>query len=193
MQKMLEFTDPKTFAKASRAGIVKAAAAVKTQTAKEIGRLYNIKAARIKEDIKPPFIASDGSSATIRFDRRPPTLTQYGAKPGKRGKQPGLGRGLGWGKSVGGRPVTATILRSEGRKPYTGAFMAIGSNANSVVLRSGNGRLYGVYGPSIGSIFLGKGRFSLQLQANAKRVISDEYIKGYQRKLDDIARGFGGR
>jgi len=196
LRKMLEFTDPKNFAKAQRAGIAKATGAIKTQVARGIGERYNIKASRIKQDISRASIAPDGSSATIRFSRRAPTLTQYNMRPGTRGTgQPGLGRGMGWGKPAKpGRPLTATILKADGRKVYRGAFVAIGRSGNELVFRKDSqGKLYAVYGPSIGSIFLGKGRHSQQLQANAARLINDEFIKGCEKKLSDIARGYGGR
>jgi hypothetical protein len=197
LQKMLEFTDPKNFAKANRAGIAKATRAVKTQVAKGIGESYNLKSARIKQDISRAYIAPDGLSATIGFSRRrPPTLTQFGMKPGTRGSgQPGLGRGRGWGKPAKpGRPLTATILRAEGRKAYRGAFVALGNGGNQVVFRKdGQGKLHAVYGPSIGSIFLGEGRHSRRLQNDAARLINDEFRKGFEKKLNDIARGYGGR
>jgi hypothetical protein len=196
IQKLIEFTDPKTFAKAQRAGLTKATGAIKTQAAKGIGERYSLKAARIKQDISRASIAPDGTSATIRFGRTSPTLTQYGMKPGSRGgKQPGLGRGLGWGKPTkAGKPLTAMVLRSDGRKPYTGAFVYIGKNGNQLVGRKdSNGKIYTVYGPSVGSIFLGKGRYALELQASAARLINDEFVKGFQKKIDDIARGYGGR
>ena len=196
LQKMLQFTDPATFAKAQRAGLTKASGAIKTQVAKGIGERYNLKSARIKQDISKASIAADGSSATIRFGRRAPTLAQFGMKPGTRGSgQPGLGRGLGWGKPVKpGRPLTAMVLRADGRKPYTGAFVYIGKGGNQLVGRKDSqGRIRTVYGPSVGSIFLGKGRYALELQAKAAQLINDEFIKGFQKKLDDIARGYGGR
>ena len=196
LQKMLEFTDPKTFAKAQRAGVVKATGAIKTQVAKGIAERYNLKSARIKQDISKASIAADGSSATIRFGRRAPTLAQFGMKPGTRASgQPGLGRGPGWGKPAKpGRPLTATILRSDGRKAYTGAFVFIGKNGNQLVGRKDSkGKIFTVYGPSVGSIFLGKGRYALELQATAARLINDEFIKGFEKKLSDIARGYGGR
>jgi hypothetical protein len=197
LQKMLEFTDPKTFAKANRAGIAKATGAIKTQVAKGIGEAYNLKAARIKQDISRAYIAPDGLSATINFSRRrPPTLTQFGMKPGTRGSgQPGLGRGRGWGKPAKpGRPLTATILRAEGRRAYRGAFVALGNGGNQVVFRKdGQGKLHAVYGPSIGSIFLGEGRHSQRLQNDAARLINDEFRKGFEKRLNDIARGYGER
>jgi hypothetical protein len=196
LRKMLQFTDPKTFAKAQRAGLTKATGAIKTQVAKGIGERYNLKAARIKQDISRASISPDGTSATIRFGRTAPTLTQFGMKPGSRGgKQPGLGRGLGWGKPVKpGRPLTAMVVRADGRKPYTGAFVYIGKGGNQLVGRKDSkGRIRTVYGPSVGSIFLGKGRYALELQAKAAQLINDEFTKGFQKKLDDIARGYGGR
>ena len=196
LRKQIEFTDPKTIAKATRAGVTKAGGAIKTQVAKSIGERYNLKAARIKEDIGKAVIASDGLSATVRFKSRPPTLTQFGMKPGTRGRgQPGLGRGLGWGRpGKPGRPLTAMVLRADGRQPYRGAFVFIGKSGNQVVGRKdSNGKIYGVYGPSIASIFGGKARYALELRTNAERLIGDEFIKGFQKKLDDIARGYGGR
>lgn len=196
LQKMLEFTDPKNFAKAQRAGVVKATGAIKTQVAKGIAERYNLKSARIKQDISRASIAADGSSATIRFGRRAPTLAQFGMRPGTRASgQPGLGRGLGWGKPAKpGRPLTAMVLRADGRKAYTGAFVAIGKGGNQLVVRKDSqGKLHTVYGPSVGSIFLGKGRYALELQTTAARLINDEFIKGFEKKLNDIARGYGGR
>ena len=196
LQRLMELTDPQTFAKAQRAGIAKASGAIKTQVAKGIGEQYNLRAARIKQDISRATIAPDGSSATIRFSRRPPTLTQYGMRPGRRGTgQPGLGRGKGWGKPAKpGRPLTAVVLRSEGRKAYSGAFVITGASGNQIVVRKDSqGKLHAVYGPSVGSIFLGGGKHALQLQAAAAQLINQEFVKGFEKKLSDIARGYGGR
>jgi len=196
LQKMVAFTNPKNFAKAQRAGLAKATSAVKTQVAKGIGERYSLKAARIKQDISSATIAPDGSFATIRFSRRPPTLSQFSMKSGTRGgPQSGLGRGRGWGKpSKPGRSLSALVLRSEGRKKFTGAFVITGKSGNQLVVRKdGQGRLHTVYGPSVGSIFLGKGRHAQELQANTARLINEEYVKGFQKKLDDIARGYGGK
>jgi hypothetical protein len=196
LQKMIEFTDPKNFAKATRAGVTKAGSSIKTQVGKSIGERYNLKAARIKEDISKATIAPDGMSAVVRLRSRPPTLTQFAMKPGRKGTgQPGLGRGLGWGKPAKpGRPLTAMVIRADGRHSYKGAFVFIGKNGNQVVGRKdSSGKIHGVYGPSIASIFGGKARYAFELRANAERLIQDEFVKGFQKKLDDIARGYGGR
>ena len=196
LDRMIEFTDPKTLAKATRAGIAKAGSSIKTQVGKAIGERYDLRAARIKEDIGRATMASDGLSATVRFKSRPPTLTQFGMKPGTRASgQPGLGRGMGWGKPAkAGRPLTARVIKADGRQRYKGAFVFVGRNGNQVVGRKdGQGKIYSVHGPSIASVFGGQGRYAAELRANAQKLIGDEFIKGFERKMDDLARGYGGR
>jgi len=196
LDRMIEFTDPKTIAKATRAGITKAGGSIKAQVGKAIGERYDLRAARIKEDIGRASIAPDGLSATVRFRSRPPTLTQFGMKPGTRAsRQPGLGRGMGWGKPArAGRPLTARVIKADGRQPYKGAFVFIGKNGNQVVGRKdGQGKIYSVLGPSIASVFGGQGRYAAELRANAQRLIGEEFIKGFEKKMNDIARGYGGR
>ena len=193
LQKMQEFLSPKTFEKAQKGGISYAAKSVAPAVSKGIGAAYNIKAARIKQDISSVRIEQGGQSATIRFSRRPPTLSQYSVKPGTRGKQPALGRGLGWGAAnPAGKPLTAIQLRASGRKLITGAFQAAGNNGNQLVFRRGsNGKLISLYGPSIGSIFLGQSKIGTQLRSDVQARIQEQYITGFQRVLDSAARGYG--
>ena len=193
LQKMQAFIQPASFAKAQRAGIAKASSTVKTQVAKGITQSYGIKSLRIKDAIGKALISPDGGSATIQFSRRAPTLVQYGAKPGTRPTRPGLGRGMGWGAPTKpGRPLTAMVLRSEGRKPIAGAFMATGANGNQLVLRRGRGgKLNAVYGPSVGSIFLGKSRIASSLQQSVSARIEQEFMKGFEKKIRDISKGYG--
>lgn len=192
---MRAFLDPKLYDKALRGGISYASKAVPPAVAKGIRAEYAISSARIKQDISPIQFGSGGQTATIRFSRRPPTLTQYGARPGTRATgQRGLGRGMGWSQpSRPGRPVTAIKLKREGRKPEQGAFIATGLNGNQVVLRrsSDGSKLYGVYGPSIGSIYLGRSAIAQQLQADVSIRINEQFIRGVQRVLDSAARGYG--
>jgi hypothetical protein len=197
LQKLRLMLNPALYDRAMRGGINYASKAVSTAVAKGIRESYNITSARIKKDISGVRFDPSGQSATIRFSRRPPTLTQYGAKPGTRGSgQPGLGRGKGWGPPAKpGRPLTAMVIRQQGRKPFRNAFMVTGNNANQIVLRRSNtsSRLYSVYGPSIGSIFLGNSAISQKLQADVAIRINDQFIKGFQRVLDSASRGYGGR
>jgi len=192
LQKMQDALSPKALAKAQRSAITYAAKAVAPAVAKGIGADYNIKASRIKKDISGVSISSDGLTATIKFSRRPPTLAQFGVKPGKRSPQAGLGRGLGWAKPKrAGKPLTALVIRADGRKPKAGAFLAVGNNGNQLVLRRGsNGKLHGVYGPSIGSIFLGNSRIGSKLRAEVAQRIQEQYVKGFERVLSASARGY---
>jgi hypothetical protein len=161
--------------------------------AKEAGAAYNLKAARIKGDIKGPTFSNDGTIGSLRLSRKPPTLTQFGAKPGRRGHQAGLGRGLGWAKpKPPGRPLTALILRANGRKAIPGAFQIIGNNGNLLtVRRASGGKLKALYGPSVGSIFAGRSRIAPQLQADLQIRINQQFIKGFERVLSSAMRGYG--
>lgn len=183
--------DPKLYDRALRGGISYASKAVPPAVAKGITSSYNFTSARVKKDISKTQFVDGGQTALIRFSRRPPTLTQFKPNPGTRYPQPGLGRGMGWGKpKKPGRPLTATINRSKGRQPFVGAFRAQGLNANSLVLRKDSaGRFYGVYGPSIGSIYLGQSDIGTQLRADVQLRINEQFIKGFQRVLDSASRG----
>ena len=192
---MQRFLDPKLYDKASRSAIRYASKAVPPAVAKGVTQAYNIKSSRVKQDISRVRIEDGGRSAVIGFSRRPPTLIQYGAKPGRRGgPQPGLGRGRGWGPpSRPGRPLTAITLRSQGRRPIPNAFIARGNNGNQLVLQRQGDRLKALYGPSVGSVFLGRSAIGEQLRSDVEQRISQQFVTGFERALGAAARGFGGR
>jgi len=192
LQRMQAFLAPETFLKAQRGGISYALKTVSPAVAKGIGAAYNLKAARIKQDILSAKIDPGGLSATVRFSRRPPTLAAFNPKPGKRGHQPGLGRGMGWGKAKPqGKPLTALVVKGQGRRAYPGAFLATGASGNQLVMRRGPaGQLLAMHGPSIGSIFLGRSSIGPQLRMDVEARINEQFIKGFQRVLDSAARGF---
>jgi len=192
LQRLQQFTNPALFDKAKRGGIAYASKSVPPNVAKAIGSSYNLTAARIKKDISGIPFAPDRESATIAFSKRPPTLVQFKPNPGRRGRQPGLGRGLGWGPAKpAGRPVRAAILRGQ-RKAYPGVFLTTGNSGNQIAVRaSSNGGLRSVYGPSIGSIFAGDSAIGPQLRATTEARINEQFIKGFQRVLDSAARGYG--
>ena len=188
---LLEFTNPKLYAKAVKGGIRYAAKAGVVQAAKSVGQRYSLKAGRIKEDIRVSSITAD--QATLIFRRRPPTLNQFGLSPGKRGgPQPGLGYAKGWGKpKPKGRPITARIFRDGQRQKYPGTFLITGVNGATIPVRSVNGRLKAVYGPSIGSDIFGRGRYATVIQAELSQRINEQFITGMQRVLDSAAKGYG--
>jgi len=193
LAKIRQALGPELLAKASRAGVRHAAAGVAPKVAKSISERYGIPSRRVRQDVRAVRIAPDGQSATVAFSRRPPLLTQYGAKPGTRGRQPGLGRGLGWGKPVKpGRPLSALIDRSAGRQPIPGAFIVTGNSGNRLTVRRGRGgKLVSLYGPSVGSIFAGGSKIGPVLRVETEAMVRARFIAGFQRVLDSAARGYG--
>jgi hypothetical protein len=192
---MQRFLDPKLYDKASRSAIQYAGKAVPPAVAKGVTQAYNIKSARVKQDISRVRVEDGGRAAVVGFSRRPPTLIQYGAKPGTRGTgRRGLGRGMGWTPPAKpGKSLTAMTLRSKGRQKIEGAFIARGASGNELVLQRQGDRLKALYGPSIGSIFLGRSDISERLKADVQQRISQQFVTGFERALRADARGFGGR
>lgn len=194
LQRARELLSAKQFDKAIKSAVAYASKAVPPAVAKGIGSAYAIKAARIKQDISGIRLSPDGGSATIRFSRRAPTLAQFSPRPGTRGTgRRGLGRGKGWtAPTKPGRPITAVVLKAKGRQPYRGAFMATGANGNQLVLkRAPGGRLKALYGPSIGSIFLGRSQVGEQLRSDVRTRVQDQFAKGLERALGAMSRGYG--
>ena len=194
LAKMAEALSPRTLARAQRAGVTAAAKAVPGAVAKGISERYGLQSRRVRQDVRGVRIAPDGMSATVGFSRRPPTLAQFAARPGRPASgQPGLGRGLGWGRPAKpGRPLSALVVRANGRQPVAGAFLATGRSGNRLVLRRGRGgKLEALHGPSVGSIFAGASTGGPALRAETETVIRARFIAAFQRTLDSAARGYG--
>jgi hypothetical protein len=191
LNRLQAFINPKLYDKAIKGGISYASKAVPPAVAKGITTSFNISSARVKKDIGRTAFVDRGTTALIKFSRRPPTLSQFKPNPGKRQPQPGLGRGRGWGPPLKpGKPLTAMVSRTTGRVAFAGAFRARGLNANSLVLRKDtSGRFYGVYGPSVGSMFLGQSRIGPQLRDDVSKRINDQFIRGFERVINSAARG----
>lgn len=187
LKPLLAFTDPKLLAKAVKGGIKYAAKAGATQAAKSVASRYTIKSARIKQDIKGPYIRND--EATLYFSRRPPTLNQFSLTAGKRGgPQPGLGRGMGWGKPAAkGKPIAARIFKEGQRQTYRGAFMVKGIPMRYI---RATGKYQVLYGPSIGSDIFGSGRYAPTIRAELATRMNEQFITGLQRVLDSASRGY---
>jgi len=194
LAKMAEAIGPEMLKRATRAGVAAAAKSVAPKVAQSISQRYGLPSRRVRQDVRAVRIAPDGQSATVAFSRRPPTLTQFSVRPGRRASgQPGLGRGLGWGKPTKpGRPLSALIDRSAGRQPVPGAFVVNGNNGNRLTMRRGRGgKLEALYGPSVGSIFAGQSRIGPALRSEVETAIRARFIAAFQRVLDSAARGYG--
>lgn len=192
LQRALE---PERFARALKGGILYATKSVPPAVAKGVSASYAISSARVKKDIDKARVSSDGTEASIAFSRVPPTLVQYQARAGARGRQPGLGQGLGWGPPITpGRPLTALLLRAGGRQEFRRAFLITGRGGNRVAVerktRDRRSKLRGVPGPSIGSIFLGQGQLSDELQASVNARVKEQFEKGFDRVWGAVGRGF---
>jgi len=187
LKPLLAFTDPKLLAKAVKGGIKYAAKAGATQAAKSVASRYTIKSARIKQDIKGPFIYGD--TATLIFSRRPPTLNQFSLITGRRGgPQPGLGQGMGWGKPAPkGKPITARIFKGGQRQTYRGAFMVNGLPMRFIRAKN---KYEVLYGPSIGSDIFGSGRYASVIRSEMTTRMNEQFITGMQRVLDSASRGY---
>ena len=173
--KQKAYTDPKLYEKAIRGGVAYASRAVPAAAAKSIRERYNIGSARIKQDIKGPFIAGD--QATIIFSRKPPSALQYGGKDAMR-----PGRGL-----------TVMIQRGQ-RKPVARGFIVRSGSLQGKpfqrVSNKPNAKLRFVSSPSIGSIVLRKSAFGQLIRTELQLRMNEQFIKGYQRVLDSAARGY---
>lgn len=194
LQRLALAVQPEALARVAAAGARYAARSVPPAVSQSVRRTYSLPAARIKADIGAPRIQGEGAGleVTIPFSRRPPTLTQFQPRPGRRGPQRGLGRGRGWAASQPpGRPLTAAVIRGE-RKPVRGAFLATGRNGNRLILQRRAGRLVSLYGPSTGSLALGNSREGQRIKAEVERRIQQQFEAGVQRELNRQARGFGG-
>lgn len=197
LRQLVRLANPELYLRAVKGGISYASRSVPPAVSRGIRAEYGLTAARIKQDISSIRIDDGGTTATIRFSRYAPTLTQYDARPGTRATgQRGLGRGLGWSRpTTPGRPVTALVMRSRGRQPVPNAFLVTGRAANRLVLRRSTarpGKFNAIYGPSIGSIFLGQSAIASELQADVQSRINEQFIKGFERVLSSAARGYGG-
>lgn len=191
LRPLLAMTDRRLYDKAQALGVKAAAKSAEVAIAKGITSKYTIPSGRIKKDISKPYFS--GGGATILASRTPPTLNQYRFKPGRRGgSQPGLGRGMGWGKpSRPGRPATAQIVRSKPAMSVRGAFLAKGVPMIRVSRSRGSGSLRVLKGPSVARIFAGRGVFSKELQRDAAVAIDRSFGNTVEKVIRDAARGYG--
>ncbi|MEB3319171.1 MAG: hypothetical protein VKO39_13670 [Cyanobacteriota bacterium] len=190
INRLHRMTDPDLYRKADRVALNAASKTAVKQVAKDISSKYTIPSRRVKDSITGPYFQADG--VTIRASRVPPTQNQYRFKPGKRGgPQPGMGRGMGWGKpNPAGRQATAQVFKGRPARRIKGAFLAKGLPFIRVRKGQGPGSLKVLKGPSIARIFNGRGLFGQELRNNAARAIQETYLKRYKKVLDDAARGY---
>jgi hypothetical protein len=168
----LALTNPKTYDKAIRDGLVYAGRAAKTTLAKEVGSRFSLKAARIKDDIKGPTVNTAEGSITFRLNRRPPTAMAYGARQ--------IGGGLSVAYKRGSRQVIPNAFVRKRR----------GGSVDLPFYRNEpGGRLNVLHGPSVGAIIKGeKAQFSKPIIDETSQRAFDQWIKGVERSIESAAR-----
>jgi hypothetical protein len=191
LKPLTALSNPKLYEKAKLMAVKAAAKTGSVAIAKGIAQRYTITSARIKKDIlKPQF---SGGNATVLASKVPPTFNQYRFKPGARGgKQPGLGRGMGWGKpSKPGRPATVQVFKARRARSISNAFLAKGLPMVRVKKGRGPKTLKVLVGPSIARIFAGRGVFARTLQQDTGKAIDGAFTKTVDKVMRDAARGYG--
>jgi hypothetical protein len=186
LQQMRQALEPKALDKAMRSALAYAAKAVPPAAGKAIASRYSIGSRRAQEDISRPYLTGL-AEARISFSRRkPPTAMQYRVKATKTGVRYRLYKGAdvevpgGFFQTVRGRR------------------MAVVSKPGSVYRQDlQTGRLKPrrgidvIHGPSIGSIVLGKGRYSEPIQQEIGDRLLFQFGKGLERAMKARSRGFG--
>jgi hypothetical protein len=178
------FLDRKTIDKALLAGTRYAGKATPPAAAQQIVRRYNIKSARVKQDIRGPYVRGgfENPEARIFFARRPPSAVQWG----------------GVDQDMPGKGLSVKILKAKPRIQVARGFMRRAPGGGFRVppqpfRRTTKNRypLAYVYGPSIGSIFAGDSAHGEEIRDAVGKRIEEQYIKGIERALGAAARGFG--
>jgi hypothetical protein len=174
---MIQFLQNKTYDRAVRDGLRYAGRGGKTTWSKEIGNRYSLAAARIKKDISNPAIHDASASMEIVFSRKPPSGIAYGA----RGTQTSLSVAIFRGPRI---KINRGFMTRKGvpLKALPGPRRIPGRRGDLVY----NVKI--VQGPSIGSIVLGQGEFSKDIQKTGLDRIQEQYLKGVDRSLRHQAR-----
>jgi hypothetical protein len=191
LTQMMSLLDPKSFQRAVRAGGRQAGSTARTQAGKEIRARYNITSARIKEDITVGRATPDG--VEIVFSRKsPPTIRAYGATFSTTGTSSGSTGSTSWQIFRGQRVTSRNVFWR--RAKNSGRILPFVSSSSGL---SGpffpKGAAHGIrvmYGPSIGSIFGGDGRYSAEIWSKVQDATLLAFGKGVEKDLARAARGF---
>jgi hypothetical protein len=186
--------------KAIKAGVRFAANRAKPRIAQEIGKRYNLKASRIKQDIYSPQFRQGGELAVIKTSRKPITAQQFGLREGKRDITYAIFRGERT-RIRGGFLQTSKSGKFEGRRafqaersrPYQGDVKTIGFWDAVNGVRNRRKPRHGmrmVLGPSIHAIYTG-GKWRATIQHHTEKALAEHLQQGILRALGAKARGYG--
>lgn len=181
---MQALLDPVQYRKDIAAGLKYAVPAARRTAAKEIGTRYAIPAARIKQDIKK--ITHNDDRMKIVFSRVPPTLRAYGGKPvTSRATASGTGVPIG---------IKYKVFKGKQQRRDNVFWLQVGGTSFPGIpfkrIGPGVSGLEARYGPSIGSIFVGKSQFGDQIRQATVDAVQVQFVKGVERAQSRRVRGF---
>ena len=181
---MQALLNPVQYRKDIAAGLRYAIPTARRTAAKEIGTRYAIPAARIKQGIKKITYDDDGMS--IVFNRVPPTLRAYGGRPV-------TSRTTASGTGVPIRIKYKVFKGKQQRRDNVFWLQVRGTSFPGIPFKRigpGVSGIKALYGPSIGSIFVGKSKFGDQIRQATVDAIQVQFVKGVERAQSRRARGF---
>jgi hypothetical protein len=183
-----QLLQPSQYKKILGKGSRVAAQSVKTSAAKSISSKYGIASARIKQDIRGPYVKSDDRHIIVEiyFARVGPSGMRYNPKQTKsgltlrifKGEKTTIPNGLIQTTKKGQR---FTFKTSQSR-PYRPDLAT-----NRRKSRKG---LDAVYGPSTGSIFLGQSRFGDLLRQQVEDRTAERFQAGVAKAFRDFIKGY---
>jgi hypothetical protein len=153
---------------------------------KQISQRYSIGSRRVQADVRGPFITSNAPEieSKLFFSRRPPTGMQYRPRQTKSGvdfrffkREKTSIRGA-FLQTVKGNRLPFKPDRSKLQKPQPGR------NKPRFALKT-------IYGPSVGSMYLGDSRHGIEIRQRVDERINEQFTKGVERRVKSILRGYG--
>jgi hypothetical protein len=189
LQQIKNLVDPAQYKKIMGKGSRVAANSVKVSAAKAISSKYGITSARIKQDIKGPYVKSDDRYIVVEiyFARVGPSGMRYSPRQSKNGLTLRIFKGE--------KTRIANGFIQTTRKGQKFTFKTNNSRPYKPDLASGRKKsrkgLDAVYGPSTGSIFLGNSKFGDTLRKEVEDRLVERFEYGITKAYTDFIRGYG--
>ena len=184
---MQQLANPARLEKVLRSSLAYASRSVPLAVGRAVSARYGITSTRVRQDSFPPVFSGSGEDfvATLRFSRRPPTGMQYRPRE--------VGPNLRLGIFRRGQPTIVQhgfVGTMRGREA---TLKPDPSTAYGPDLQAGRARprrgLDVVYGPSVGSAFLGQSTYGEEIRKEVSSRIQEQFEKGVDRALRAIERG----
>jgi hypothetical protein len=172
---MEAFLNPALFKRTINGALRYAGSGARATAAKEIKAAYNLPSSRVKkspggrDQIRLGFPSDN--ALQITFAREAPALRAYG------------------GRMLSGNIYQTKIFRSGSQSRIERAFILNKSGGLPAVYSRTDRKVRVLYGPSVGSIFVGKSKHGDQIRKPTVERVNEQFLKGVQRELARRARG----